>query len=232
MRFPTTHWSLLEQATLNGDPGGRAALAEFYRKYHAPVLAFIRRRTRSPHEAEDLAQAFFVHVIEKTTLRRADATRGRFRSFLLGALMRFLAHARDRQTAAKRGGGVQGEEWSDGVAELAVPPPEVQAYDRAWAMNLLQRALAAVEAEYAKAGSESEFAVLRGYLPGSPGTLPYEESARRLGKSLGALKSDVHRLRERVRECLHCEIATTVSSPEDVADEMAYLGLVLRTGSA
>src|SRR5262245_21736444 len=105
MEFPTTQWSLLAQVSLRGDSTGREALAEFFRRYREPIRTFIERRGTSSAEAEDLTQEFFVHVMEKTTLRRADATRGRFRSFLLGALVRFLAHARDRHAAQKRGSG-------------------------------------------------------------------------------------------------------------------------------
>ncbi|HEX7130826.1 MAG TPA: sigma factor, partial [Rhodanobacteraceae bacterium] len=88
MDFPTTQWDLLAVATLNGDERARAALADFYRRYRGPVVAFIRHRGLGPHEAEDLAHDFVVHLMNKSMLRRADAARGRFRSFLLGALVR------------------------------------------------------------------------------------------------------------------------------------------------
>src|SRR5688572_2518143 len=106
MNFPTTQWSLLAQATLNDEPAGRQALGEFHRKYRKPVVEFLHRRGMPPHDAEDMAHGFFVHLMEKATLRRADATRGRFRSFLLGALVRHLSQAHEQRAAAKRGGGI------------------------------------------------------------------------------------------------------------------------------
>ncbi|HEX2861695.1 MAG TPA: sigma factor, partial [Lacunisphaera sp.] len=235
MNFPTTQWSLLAQATLNDHPAGRHALGEFHRKYREPVLAFLRRRGLAPHDAEDMAQSFFIHLMQKATLRRADSAKGRFRSFLLGALMRHLAQAREQREAAKRGGGVP-QVSLDAVAEVfaepAVDPAEVLAYDRDWALQLLGRALEAVAAEFRKQGREADFAVLRAYLPGSvPPVPPYEDSAARLGLSLGAFKTEVHRLRGRVREWLRREIATTVSLPEEIDDEVAYLGRVLQSAA-
>jgi DNA-directed RNA polymerase specialized sigma24 family protein len=235
MNFPTTQWSLLAQATLNDDPAGRQALGEFHRKYRAPVLAFLRRRGLPPHDAEDMAQSFFVHLMQKATLRRADATRGRFRSFLLGALVRHLAQAREQRETAKRGGGiplVSFDTVAGFTAEPVVPPAELFAYDRDWAMQLLERALEGVAAEFRQRGREADFAVLRAYLPGSIPPVPtYEESATRLGMGLGAFKTEVHRLRGRVREWLRREIATTVSAPEDIDDEVAYLGRVLQSSA-
>lgn len=231
MEFPTTQWSLLAQATLRGDASGRDALADFFRRYRGPINAFIRRRGISETEAEDLTHDFFVHVMENTTLRRADAARGRFRSFLLGSLVRFLAHARDHRTAQKRGGGTLPMDI-DALAgfpeEPSVPPEELRAYDRNWAVQLLQQALVTLETEYVKRGQSGKFSVLRAYLPGSPTTPSYETSATSLGASLGSFKTDVHRVRERLRQILRREIAATVSSPEDIDDEVAYLGRVLQ----
>jgi RNA polymerase sigma-70 factor (ECF subfamily) len=235
MNFPTTQWSLLARATLNDDPGGRQALGEFHRKYRAPVVAFLRRRGLPPHDAEDMTQSFFVHLMDKATLRRADAARGRFRSFLLGALVRHLSQAREQGAAAKRGGGVPPvslETMADVGAEPAMAPAEQLAYDRDWAMELLRRTLEGVAAEFRQRGREADFAVLRAYLPGSVPPVPtYEDSAARLGLGLGAFKTEVHRLRARVRELLRREIAATVSSPEEIDDEVAYLGRVLQSST-
>lgn len=231
MEFPTTQWTLLAQATLRGNSSGREALAEFFRRYREPIRAFIQRRGATPAEAEDLTQEFFLHVMEKTTLRRADEKRGRFRSFLLGALMRFLSHAHDRRSALKRGGGappVTLDQMAGLPDEPSVPPTDVQAYDREWAVHLLRQALATVEGEYTARDRAAQFAVLRAYLPGSPTPPPYEDAAQKLGLTLGALKTDIHRLRDRLRTVLRREIAATVSSPEDIEDEVTYLGRVLQ----
>jgi DNA-directed RNA polymerase specialized sigma24 family protein len=235
MNFPTTQWSMLARATLNDDPSGRRALGDFHRKYREPVLAFLLRRGLPPHDAEDLAQSFFVHLMQKATLRRADPARGRFRSFLLGALVRHLSQDREQRDAAKRGGGVplvSFEAVADVTAEPAVAQAELLAYDRDWAMHLLRRALEDAAAGYREQDREKDYLVLRAYLPGSVPPVPtYEESAARLGMGLGAFKTEVHRLRGRVRELLRREIATTVSSPQEIDDEVAYLGRVLQSSA-
>jgi len=231
MEFPTTQWSLLAQATLRGDSSGRDALAEFFRRYQGPVKAFIRRGGIDAADVDDLAQGFFVHVMEKTMLRRADASRGRFRSFLLGALVRYLAHERARQTTLKRGAAVAPvalEAVTDTPIEPSTPPAEAQAYDRDWAVHLLTQSLATVESEWSRRGRAADFVVLRAYLPGSPSTPSYEESAARLAIPLAAFKTEVHRLRDQLRKVLRREIAATVASPEDIDDEIAYLGRVLQ----
>ena len=92
--FVTTQWGLVATASSEGAAEPRAALDALYRTYCYPIYAFIRRRGYDRQDAQDLTQDFFVHLLEKGTLGRADRQRGRFRSFLLGALNHFLAHSR------------------------------------------------------------------------------------------------------------------------------------------
>jgi RNA polymerase sigma-70 factor (ECF subfamily) len=231
MEFPSTHWSQLGLATLQGERGAQAALAEFYRRYREPVLHFLQRRGVVSDKVEDVAHDFFLHLIEKSTLARADMARGRFRTFLLGALVRFLGDLRDREQAAKRGGGagplsLDAEEntWAAPVVE----PATAAEFDREWALQLLTLALQRLEAEYRERGREATFAVLRAYVPGGVAPPPYEEAAQQLQLSLAALKTEVHRLRLRFRGCLREELARTVPSPADVDEEITYLGRVLQ----
>ena len=107
MQFPNTHWSLLAQATLNGDAGGQQALESLCRQYWKPVRDFIRFRGFPEADAEDLTQVFLVRLCERSVWRRAEAARGRFRSFLLGALTHFLADELDRRNTQKRGGQIE-----------------------------------------------------------------------------------------------------------------------------
>ncbi|MBI5688728.1 MAG: sigma-70 family RNA polymerase sigma factor [Verrucomicrobia bacterium] len=231
MEFPTTHWSQLAAATLHGDQGASGALAEFYRRYREPVIAFIRRRGGDPSRAEDLAHDFFLHLIEKSTLARADAAKGRFRSFLLGTLVRFLRDAREREQAAKRGGGlpvVSLDAEADSPLGPAVEPVAAAEFDREWAVQVLALACERLDAEFREKDRAADFAVLRAFLPGGVAPPPYEEGAARLGLTLGAFKTEVHRLRQRFRGCLREELARTVASPEEIDGEMAYLGRVLQ----
>lgn len=231
MEFPSTHWGLLAQATLHGDAAATGALTEFCRRYREPIVRFIRWRGFSDVEAEDVAHDFLLHLLEKSVLRRADATRGRFRSYLLGTLVRFLGDVRDRRDALKRGGAAVRLDWSEAeeMGELTTAPAvEAETFDRAWALGLLGLALRRVEEDYVRQGRAADYAVLRDYVPGGLRPPAYEEAAARLEQNPAAFKTEVHRLRLRFRAALRAEIAGTVTSPEEIDEEIAYLGRVLR----
>lgn len=234
MDFPTTHWSQLTLATLHGGSDAAVALGEFYRRYREPVRCFILRRGFAPDRAEDLTHDFFVHLMEKSTLGRADVTRGKFRTFLLGSLVRFLGDARDRANAAKRGHGVPAlslDAEDNAWAAPTVPAAAAAEFDREWALSLLALALQRLEQDHVDRGEGAKFAALRVYLPGVAASPPYDETASCLGISLAALKSEVHRLRQRFRASIRAELAQTVSSPTEIDAELAYLGQVLRSAT-
>jgi len=230
--FPTTHWSLLAKASLDGNTEGRKALEELCRRYWEPVHQFIRCRGVSEAEAKDLTQDFMMHVLEKSVFSRADRLQGRFRSFLLGALVRFLADKADRRGALKRGGGVQhvsldsDERVANTQSGLAARA-DTLIFDREWALAILETALARVRQEYAEARREGEFTVLKGFLPGGTEPPSYEAAAVQLGRSVPAFKSEVHRMRRRFRALVREEVLQTVSAPHEIDAEMAHLRQVL-----
>lgn len=224
MYFPTTHWSVLARASMSGESGARQALEDLCRRYWSPLKQFIRARGYNEAEAEDLTQEFLLHVLEHSTLKRADREVGRFRSFLLGALSRFLADAYDRRQAQKRGGGVSHISVDEPNLEVPAEGNEI-AFDREWALVILENALKGVAQEWE--GSESRFAVLRRFLPGALETPSYEVAATHLKLSVPALKSELHRLRQRFKALVRQEIANTVSAPHEIEQEMSYLQQVL-----
>jgi DNA-directed RNA polymerase specialized sigma24 family protein len=231
MNFPSTQWSLLAEATLHGEESAAEALAVFCERYRPPVVKFIRGRGFDGHDAEDVAHDFFLHLMEKSTLRRADSARGRFRSFLIGALVRFLGDERDRRTAGKRGGKTTTLPLEDEGADaelVSMPPPHDALFDREWALSLLALALRQTEADYTNEGRAAAWPTLRLFVPGGVQPPTYEEGAARLGVSLGAFKSEIHRLRKRFRLRLREVVAGTVSAPPDIDMEIAYLGRVLQ----
>jgi DNA-directed RNA polymerase specialized sigma24 family protein len=234
MEFPATQWTLLADATLHGDATAARAMGEFIRRYRGPVVQFIRGRGWPAAEVEDLAHDFLIHVMEKSTLRRADANRGRFRSFLLGALVRFLNDAHDRQTALKRGGDMPAlslDAGEVGAGLETTPPPDAAAFDHEWALSLLGLAVGALEADYARRGRAADFAILRAYVPGGILPPPYEETAQHLGLNPAAFKTEVHRLRNRFRVLLREQIATTVGSRGEIEAEYLYLRQVLQAST-
>lgn len=230
--FHTTRWSLVLAAQQGGDASRvHRAMSALCRDYWYPLYAFVRRRGHAPHDAQDLTQAFFLSLLEINAA--ADPARGKFRSYLLGALKNFLANDWHRGQTQKRGGGQRFVEWDalDAEARYALEPteqPDADAlYDRRWAMELLARAMAKLRAEFEAKDDAATFDVLKGTLSSSGPAR--EHIAQQLGMNEGALKVAIHRLRQRYREVLRSEIAETVDSSADVEDEMRHLVAVLRS---
>jgi len=226
MYFPTTQWTLLAQATLSGESAGRQALEDLCHRYWSPLYHFIRARGYNEAEAKDLTQEFLLHLVEHSTLQKADRSRGKFRSFLCGALVRFLADAYDKRQAQKRGGGTAHVELDSTAEELgAISTPDELVFDREWALVILENAMQTVERQFK--GAESQFAVLRQFLPGSIAVPSYEQAATQLGLNLPALKSELHRLRQRFKAAVREEVAATISAPHEIDQEMIHLQKVL-----
>jgi RNA polymerase sigma factor (sigma-70 family) len=233
-KLHTTQWGLVAAASAEGAGEARAALEELYRLYSYPVYAFVRRRGYGPYDAQDLTQDFFVHLLEKGALGRADPQRGRFRNFLLGALEHFLAHAAERADAGKRGGGCQWVFLDDDTAEnrhqLAAPEglTAEKLFEARWAAALVEATFARLQGELEAEGKGHLFEALQGFLHGRDDS-SYQEVADRLNLSLAALKTTIHRLRGRYRALLREEVARTVAAPEDVDEELRYLRAALRS---
>lgn len=232
--FATTHWSLVVAATSDEASRIRAgmALEELCRAYWYPLYTFVRHRGHSADEAQDLTQAFFARVIETRGLASADPGRGRFRSYLLGAMKHFLANEWNRNQAKKRGGDVRIVELDalEPEARYALEPSQPAnpdaSFDREWAQESVARAMEGLRGEWEGSGKGEVFEALRGGLTGEEPER--SETAERLGMTKGAVKVAVHRLRLRYRELLRAEIAKTVSDPADVDDEMRHLVAALR----
>ena len=219
-KFRTTRWTRVMKARGDSDES-KTALSELCEIYYAPVRAFVGHATGGEN-ADDMAQAFFAKLLEKAGLANVDPERGRFRSYLLGAVKHFLRDEAEKQGAKKRGGDTERVLLDDEVAQLAVaeePPPDTL-FDREWAMAVIGRALEAVEREQ---NSSAQFAVLKPWLSGGAVDLSQAEAAAELGLSEGAVKVAIHRLRKKFRLCVREEIAQTVNSPDEVAVELNYL---------
>jgi RNA polymerase sigma-70 factor (ECF subfamily) len=228
-RFQTTLWSVVLRAGGADEAPKHAALSELCRLYWQPLLVFCLGQGRRREDAEDLTQAFFAHLLAHDTLRVADPDRGRFRAFLLTSFKHFIAGETDRQRAAKRGGGAVHLSFDVDFQDARLLPPSAElsperAYDRQWATDLVARATAALQAETVAAGKARWFELVAG--PGSGAA--YSAVAAELGTTEDAVKSFAKRTRRRFRELLEREVADTVGSPEEAAEEMAYLVELLR----
>jgi RNA polymerase sigma-70 factor (ECF subfamily) len=234
-QFATTHWSLVAAAKPDEASQSRAreALEELCRTYWYPLYAFVRSRGHSAADAQDLTQAFFARIIEMGGFASADRERGRFRSYLLGAMKHFLANEWHRARTQKRGGRVQLIEWDalDPETRYAGAPKQQDdpehVFDREWALETIGAALQVLRDEMVQAGKREQFDALKGGLTGEDDA-PRAEIAARLGMSEGAVKVAVHRLRQRFRKLVRAAIAETVSNEADLDDEMRYLVTVLR----
>ena len=233
--FATTHWSLVLRAGQGGDAAAEASLAALCERYWFPVYAYTRRRGYDAHQAQDLTQEFFVRILEKNVLAAASPERGRFRSFLLTSAKNFLANAWDREQAEKRGGGRRPLSFdaAAGESRLALDPADHltpdKVFERQWALTLLETVVARVQEEFALAGKERHFALLKGALSGERAFSSYAAAAAELGVSEGAARQAAHRLRKRYRELLRQEIAHTVADPSDVDEEIRSLFQALGT---
>ena len=218
--FHSTRWTLVRRAQGRGEEA-RAALSELCEIYYEPVLQFARRWCGSEDRAKDLAHGFFEDLLGRETLGAADPAKGRFRSYLLAAMKHYLSHQREKELAAKRGGGLERVPF-DEAPESGTPPDWDRAFDRAWAFALIRRALDALAGDMERAGKGELFTSLRPWLDGgSPGEAA--EIAAALGLSPSALKVAIHRLRERFRRQIREEIAATTSDPAETEEEFSHL---------
>jgi len=206
----------------------RIALQKLCRMYWYPLYAYVRHRGYSDADAKDLTQAFFARMLQTDGFSSADRLKGRFRSFLLGAMKHFLANEWHRDKAIKRGGEIQFVEWDaldarsryeKGLNEQNTPD---SLFDREWAMETVKSSLDALRREMRDAGKESQFDQLKGFLTGSE-TSSREELANRLNISESTLKVTIHRLRRRFRELLRATVNETIDMNEDLEVEMKYL---------
>jgi RNA polymerase sigma factor (sigma-70 family) len=228
-RFATTHWSMVLAASGSDVKQGKKALESLCQLYWFPIYAYLRRMGYDTHDCEDYTQAFLVNLLEKHNLRLAKPQRGKFRSFLLGALKHFLANEYDHNKAKKRGGDrfvfsldAAKAEGSFNLAPSSELSPE-KLFERSWAITILDRTLQRLQADAADAKKQKMFNLLKDCLALTKDVVPYSELARRLNMTEGAVKVAVHRLRRRYRELLRDEIAQTVETEEQIDDEIRFL---------
>ena len=228
-RFAETAWSVVLAAGATTPPRAHAALTELCRIYWRPIYAYLRRSGYDTHDAQDLTQSFFQHLVENETLRRVSRDKGRFRSFLLGALKRCLADEQMQRHTLKRGGGTQfistdeldAEELHHLSADLEAAPDEI--LDTRWAGVVLERALNQVRAQCVAEGKTEMFEALYPFLAGSKPQVSYQEMADRMNLGLGAVTTLIHRLRRQFAAAVRREIMQTVSAPYEVDDELRRL---------
>jgi RNA polymerase sigma-70 factor (ECF subfamily) len=234
--FRTTHWSDVIEGGQGDEAVSRKAVGRLYVSYFYPLYVFVRRKGYSSDDAKDLTQGFFAKLLEKNYLQQVDAEKGRFRSFLLAAMEHFRANEWNRNHRQKRGGEACVLPLDIDATEtryLAEPAdsvtPEV-AFDRRWAMTVIQRVLARLRAEYVEAGKSALFEELKDFLSEKQ-PAPHEEVAKRHDISAGNVGVAIHRLRKRYKFFLRDEITQTLGRNENVDDEIRYLIQIIGRGT-
>ncbi len=235
-QFTTTRWSVVLRAGGLDQDQSRAALEQLCRDYWYPLYAYVRRKGHSPEDSADLTQDFFAKLLAHDFAQGLTPQGGRFRSFLLTALNRFLINGWQKHQRQKRGGGT----FTDSLEALIADRGEVEylaeashhdtperLYQRAWAETLLARALERLAAECVERG-DWRFDVLRPFLSAGEDPPALADAAAQLHLTLAAFKSLLHRFRQRYRELLLDEVGQTVGSAGEVADELRGLLQALR----
>lgn len=205
-------------------PDASRALEYLCRVYWPAVYGFLRGKGKSRDDAQDLTQSFFAHVLEQGSLSRVDPERGRFRTYLLGALSHFTVDQHRRDNRLKRGGGVRFLEIDADAEETFLqlpsndPSPE-KTFDRRWRLALLDRAVKRLEEECTLAGKGDRFAATREFLTSEPEPGDYERASTAIGMATKQMGVLVHRLRQRLRQLVREEVAETVAGTRSDVDE-------------
>jgi RNA polymerase sigma-70 factor (ECF subfamily) len=214
---------------LKAGQGADEALLKLCEIYWPPLYAYTRRRGHGFHEAQDLTQGFFAHILENRGFAEVAPHKGRFRSFLLASLKHFLDGEWHKQQTLKRGGAhllISWDALKPEDRELIEPldkwTPE-KAFNRRWALVLLERVMEQLRKECVVARKGELFEKLRQYLTGDKQEKSYQEIATELNMSEGAIKVTVHRLRRRFGELIREQVDRTVESQEQIDDEIREL---------
>jgi RNA polymerase sigma factor (sigma-70 family) len=228
-RFAETSWSVVVAAGAETQSLAQSAMAELCRVYWPPIYGYLRRSGYNRDDAGDFTQSFFQHLLENETVRRASREKGRFRSFLIGALKQCLSDEHTRRRAAKRGGNVEflaldafeAEELHHLRADVEAEPDEV--LDARWATVLLDRAMERVRTECATEGKNGIFDVLAPFLAGGKPEQSYQQVAAQMRVPISAVATQIHRLRRQFASAVRHEVLQTVSAPHEVEDELRQL---------
>jgi RNA polymerase sigma-70 factor (ECF subfamily) len=214
-------------------PEYQRALETLCGRYWYPIYAHARHLGNDPDAAQDLTQGFFLHILDKHTLKTADPQRGRFRAFLTATFRHYLANERRCAETQKRGGGkpALALDFDSAEAQYLLEPnhtstPETS-FERRWARLLLSTALSRLEAEMRDARSGERFRALEPFLTGRPDRTAYEKAASELGMPASSVRVAVHRMRRRFGTLLREHVAETLSHPNEVDDELRHIFAVL-----
>jgi len=228
-QFATTHWSVVLAAGHESSPGAREALETLCCTYWYPLYAYARRCGQNSEDAKDLVQGFFAYLLSRHALRLADPVNGRFRSYLLSSLKHFWSAQDERARAEKRGGGKSVVSLDEAAAEgrYRLEPRDDwtpdRLYEREWVLTLLEQARSRLQEEYAASCRADLYERVKQFPFGEQGERSFAAASQEAGMSEAALKSAVHRMRQRYQELVREIVAQTVTAPAELEDEVRHL---------
>lgn len=232
--FPQTRWTQVIAARDGEDTAARQSMDALARAYWRPLYVFLRQRGQGHDDAAESVQGFFNHLLSRNFLAYVRPREGKFRTFLLSSLTRWLNDRHDQASALKRGGGVSPvslEELAAAGREIAMEPgdtPELR-FDRQWAMLVFERSLARLRGKCEERGRLPLYELLEADLRGGGGQESYAAFAARTGSTEGAVKKAAFTLRGQLGDLLREEIRETVQDGTDIEEEIRYLITLLRT---
>lgn len=205
---------------------GRRALADLCDAYYEPVVAYLRSVFRDADAAREMTHAFFAEMLAGGTIESAEQGRGRFRSYLLGAVKHFAGHQREAAKRIKRGGALVAVSLDDDeaaeVPDAWLLSPDAE-FDRQWAMTVITRGMDALRAECTAEGRGAFFEAVSGILNGHASHGDQTALAAACGMSFDAFRMAVSRLKKRLRQRVKSEVAGTLEDPAAVQGEMETL---------
>jgi RNA polymerase sigma-70 factor (ECF subfamily) len=228
-QFPTTRWTLI-LSSRESPEARRQALEQLLTTYWRPLYFFGRRKGCREDAAKDAVQGFFLHLLERDFLERLDPAKGRFRAYLKTSFDHYLVNLYEREAAQKRGGSFRFVPLDVVTAEAdlaAAPEAPEAAFEREWALSIMERALTRLRREYEEGRRKGDVAtILRFFrLDEAPS---YAEAAEASSMTVVQFKASLHRARARFREILREEVADTVTDAEaHTEDELKDLLRIL-----
>lgn len=223
--FHTTRWTCVCLAKADSEDG-RRALADLCDAYYEPIVAYLRGVVHDADAAREMSHGFFAEMLAGGRIRSAEAGRGRFRSYMLGAVKHFVSHQREAAGRLKRGGAASMTTLDDPEA-AEVPDtrqisPDAE-FDRQWAITVITRSMEALRVECAAQERGAFFDAVSSLLCGHTSHGDQAMLATTCGMSFDAFRMAVSRLKKRLRQCVKDEVAGTLEDPAAVQDEMETL---------
>jgi DNA-directed RNA polymerase specialized sigma24 family protein len=235
-RFPTTQWSVVEQAGVSDEAGG-AALERLLPRYLAPLRTHLMRHKRlEPQQAEDLLQGFLVErVLERNLIGGALREKGRFRTFLLVALDRFVSNQLRDARSLKRSPGQELAPLDTAAAETSPAPTPSGVFESAWARQVLSNAAERMRDECKASTRDDIWQIFDGRIlsPTLEGAepIPYEQLVARFGLGdVGAASNLLVTAKRMFARSLREVVGEYMSKDGQVEEEIAELRAILARG--